>query len=363
MKIKTQIIFLLFIAFNSQLIAQFSQGLDKNEANDLMKLAYYPFRMEKDGDSLMKAELPNYKIIKTVDSVAMDNAWSVIKKDDIGIVTFRGTTSTKISWLENYYSAMIPAKGEITLPSGEIVNYIFAQDERAGVQTGWSLAILIMYPEIIDEIKKLNSEGIFNIYLAGHSQGGVLTLLFRTFLENLPESVLSKKNQYKTYAFAAPKPGNRFYSYEYNKICNANLSSFTFINPYDWVPQTPFSVQSPNNVSNLNPFVEFENSKEGSLLKRSGIHHIYNSIKNPILKSQKKINKTLGDRVSSLIMKDIGEFKVPEYMLDAAYFPVGVTIMLEQFKPSINPDDKSDAFWQHHSPHYIKLINDYFEEN
>lgn len=350
----------IFLLLGTQINAQFSQGLDKNEATAMMRLASYPFITEKGGDSLMSAELSKYKIIKTVDSIAMDNSWSIIKFKDKGIISFRGTTSKQISWLENFYSAMIPAKGEITLPTGKIVNYKFSGNKRAGIQTGWSLAIIIMYPEIIEDIKKLNNEGIFNIYITGHSQGGALALLFRAFLEHIPESILSLKNNYKTYAFAAPKPGNRFFSYDYNRICNSNLSSFTFINPYDWVPLTPFTVQSPNNTVEVNPFSEFENSKEGSLIKRIALHQMYNSMKNPIVKSQKKLNKTLGKRVGNLIKKDIGDFKVPEYLLDASYFPVGISIMLKQFQPIVNPKDNKDIFWQHHPSNYIKLVDQYF---
>lgn len=360
---KTFIQILIFVALNTQLIAQFSHGLDKDEASDLMRLASYPFIMEKDGDSLMKVELPNYEILKTVDSIALDNSWSIIKTTNKGVISFRGTTPKQISWLANFYSAMIPAKGKMTLPSGSVTDYEFATDVRAGIQTGWSLAIMIMYPEIIDEIKKLNNEGIFSIYITGHSQGGALALLFRAFLEHLPESVLSKKNKYKTYAFAAPKPGNRFFAYEYNKICNNNLSSYTLINPYDWVPLTPFTVQSPDNTVDLNPFVEFEKSKEGSLIKRIALHQIYKSMKNPIVRSQKSLNKTLGKRVSKMIAKEIGEFAVPKYMLDAAYFPVGISIMLEKYQPIDNSGGKKDVFWQHHPHHYIELVDDYFTEN
>ena len=349
-----------FVFLQIHSTAQFATGLDQLEAQSLMKLSYYPFFMDS-CETNMKKELASYSIVKTVDSVAMDNAWSIIKTKNSGIVTFRGTTSEQISWMENFYSAMIPATGNATLPNGKCVNYTFANDERAGIQAGWSLAILIMAPEIINEIKKLNNDGIYHIYIAGHSQGGALSLLFRAYLEHLPKGVLSKKNKYKTYAFAAPKPGNRFFAYEYNKIVNKNLSSFTFTNPYDWVPQLPFSVQSPNNITALNPFVAFESSKDGSLIKRIAMHQIYNSMKHPIVKSQKSLNKNLGDRVSKVIKKNIGEFRLPDYLLDAAYFPVGINIVLEKYIPNRNPENNSDVFWQHHPPHYIKLVNNYFE--
>ena len=363
MKKTNLIVFLLLILLSSQIQAQFSQGLNKTEALDLIKLSYYPYILQKGGDSLMRAELPNYEIVIVRDSVAMDNAWSVIKTANKGIISFRGTTPNPISWMENFYSAMIPAKGQMILPNGKHVNYKFAEDPRAGIQTGWSLSIMIMQTEIIREIKKLNDQNIYDIYITGHSQGGALSLLFTSFLVNLPAGILSKQNQYKTYAFAAPKPGNRFFSYEYSKRSNTQLNSYTFINPYDWVPQTPFTVQSPSNITTLNPFLEFEKSKEGSFVKRIALNHIYGSMVNPIKKAQKNLNKNLGNRVNKIIVKEIGEFQVPEYMMDAAYFPVGTSIILEQYLPALNPENEKDIFWQHMPYQYIKLINDYFNEN
>ena len=182
MKTFAQLLLLILIVLNTQIRAEFIYGLDKNEASDLIRLSYYPFIIEKGGDSLMKTELPNYEIVKTVDSVAMDNGWSVIKTEDKGVISFRGTTSKQISWLANFYAAMIPAKGQMTLPSGKVVNYVFADDDRAGIQTGWSLAILIMQTEIIEEIKKLNKEGILIYTLQGIVRVGLYLYYLVHFL-------------------------------------------------------------------------------------------------------------------------------------------------------------------------------------
>ena len=257
---------------------------------------------------------------------------------------------------------MIHASGKVTSPQGKVVKYKFADDPRAGVQAGWSLALLVMSKDILQEIRKLNHKGIYDFYITGHSQGGALSLLFRALLEHLTDSVLNPKNNFKTYAFAAPKPGNRFFSYDYNRICNRNFSSITFVNTYDWVPQVPFSVQSPHNIAEPNPFIEFEISKEGSLVKRIALHHIYSSMKKPIVKAQKKLNKTLGHRVKKIIEKTTGGFSVPAYMSDAAYFPAGISITLSHFEPMTNPKDEHDIFWQHKPEHYIRLVDEFFNE-
>jgi len=359
-KYRKALVFLFLFTFIIGTNAQFEPGFNKNEASTMMRLTRYPYYKPEKRDSIMAIEAPGYNIVKFVDSIALDNAWCVLTNGKNGVVSFRGTTDNPISWLENFYAAMIPAIGEVTSPQGKVVQYKFADDPRAGVQSGWSLALLVMSKDILNEIRQLNDKGIYNIYITGHSQGGALALLFRALLEHLPDSVLSNKNIFKTYAFAAPKPGNRFFTYDYNRICNSDLSSFNFINPYDWVPQVPFTVQSPNNITAPNPFLEFESSKEGSLVKRIALHQIYGSMKNPIVKAQKKLNKNLGHRVKKIIEKTTGGFTVPEYMPDAAYFPAGVSVTLGHFEPMINPEDENDVFWQHNPEHYIELVDKFF---
>ncbi len=354
-------IILLLTAVN--ITAQFKAGYEKDEATKLMRATRYPFFEEVKRDSLMSAEIPDFKLIHKVDSIALDNAWCILTSGNRGVISFRGTTDNPISWLENFYAAMIPAVGEVTTPSGKVVQYKFADDPRAGVQAGWSLALLVMSKEIISEMKKLNDKNIYEFYITGHSQGGALALLFRALLEHLPDSTLSKNNSYKTYAFAAPKPGNRFFTYDYNSLCNSNLSSFTFLNPYDWVPQVPFTVQSPDNITSPNPFIMFEESKDGSLIKRIALHNIYGSMKKPIVKAQKKLNKTLGHRVKKIVENTTGEFTVPDYMSDAAYFPAGISIMIGHIEPMTTPEDENDIFWQHAPEKYIQLVDRFFENN
>ncbi|NPA38084.1 MAG: hypothetical protein GXO47_14675 [Chlorobi bacterium] len=361
MKLQTLLLFTLLPLF-PDIHAQFEAGIKKEEATTLMRLTRYPYYKAEKRDSIMAIKVPHYKIVHLVDSTALDNAWCVLTNGKQGVISFRGTTEKPISWLENFYAAMIPAVGEVTSPQGKTVQYKFADDPRAGVQSGWSLALLVMSKEILSEMRKLNEKGIYDFYITGHSQGGALALLFRALLEHLPDSVLDPKNNFKTYAFAAPKPGNRFFTYDYNRICNTNLSSFNFINAYDWVPQVPFSVQSPNNITEPNPFVEFENSKEGSWIKRIALHQLYHSMTKPIEKAQKKLNKNLGHRVKKIVEKTTGGFTVPEYMADAAYFPAGISIIIDRYEPLLNPDNEKDVFWQHKPEHYIELVDKFFDQ-
>ena len=48
--------------------------------------------------------------------------------------------------------------------------------------------------------------------------------------------------------------------------------------------------------------------------------------------------------------------------MDAAYFPAGISIMLDHIEPMTNPEDEKDIFWQHHPEHYIKLVDVFFKK-
>jgi triacylglycerol lipase len=57
----------------------------------------------------------------------MDNKYQIYKEGDVAVISFRGSASNKLGWLENINSAMVPAQGVIRI-SGEDFNYFFAQD-------------------------------------------------------------------------------------------------------------------------------------------------------------------------------------------------------------------------------------------
>jgi hypothetical protein len=47
-------------------------------------------------------------------------------------------------------------------------------------------------------------------------------------------------------------------------------------------------------------------------------------------------------------------------MADAAYFPAGITIIIDRYEPMLNPEDEQDVFWQHKPEHYIELVDKFF---
>jgi hypothetical protein len=71
----------------------------------------------------------------------------------------------------------------------------------------------------------------------------------------------SKDIKFKTYCSAAPKPGNLYFSYDY-EADNQIGWSFTVVNGADWVPELPVSIQSIGDFNKTNPFKNVGNHTE-----------------------------------------------------------------------------------------------------
>src|SRR6202008_1816541 len=112
------------------------------------------------------------------------------------------------------YMGMISNRGSIIVDKNYIFNYKIAEDTNAYVHLGWMLGLAYMAPEITNQIDQLYKKGIKDILIMGHSQGGGIAFLLRSYLQYLNEKTLPKDIVYKTYCSAPPKPGNLYYSYD-----------------------------------------------------------------------------------------------------------------------------------------------------
>ena len=353
---KTTLIALL--VYTGISFAQYNPLFNKQEATNLVAICNYWYNGKIDGVDSTYID-STYKLLYESKPTKMDNVWQFWQKGDNAVViNLRGTTKRSISWFENFYAAMIPAQGEMLLPDSRKVKYKFAENKKATIHTGWAIGVETMLPDILKHIKEANDKGIYNVYITGFSQGGALVHVLRAALEYIPEEQLSSKNIFKVYAFAAPKPGNRFFAYDYASYTSLKNPSYTIINSADWVPQVPFTIQSPDNMVDANPFVALENNDiEMSLFKRIFIKRIYYSMKNPVNKSQKRFKKVLGSDIEKQIKNSIGDFETPPNVDDFSYSPVGVQVILEPWEG--NTDDKMlSFFWQHLPAHYYYLIKE-----
>jgi triacylglycerol lipase len=312
------LICLLAFTIYTHSFAQPENGLNREELRDMIAICNsYSFIELYNSDAGI---LPKgYEKIYSSGVFGMDNKYQIYKKGELAVISFRGSAGNKLSWLENVNSAMVPAKGVIRI-SGEDFNYCFAQDTAAAVHSGYALGMAYLSKDLLYHINVLNNQGIFTIIITGHSQGGALANMLRAYLENLSHYEISKKNKFRTYAFAAPMVGNRYFIAEYNARYCTNSSSFNIIIPSDPVPDMPFSYNEGNYMKeNLNTFLFDKNSFSAKSMMTD---IFFNTFEKRLNNSVKKMSSTISNHIS----KNLGTVEMPVYDQDINYCCIGNTI-------------------------------------
>lgn len=357
----------IWLVASAQAIAQnqIKAGFNAEEYRTLLKIAQ---RQVDSNRYAYKIPYPTgYKRVFTSKVQVMQNRWSLWtnEKEKIAVIHFRGTTMTFDSWLENFYAAMIPAQGQISLKNGKIESYQFASDSGAFVHAGWAIAVIEMHQEIDSIIQKYKEKGYRDFILFGHSQGGALAFLYRSMLVYRPE-ILSPGIRIKTYGSATPKVGNQFFSYDFDYNCGHNLS-FRVINPKDWVAQMPFGVQTLNDISAPNPFIDAEkNLGKMGFIKRFVLKRKYKKLKKALQKAQEELTETLGDDVHKIVTKYYPHQKI-NFSNSFHYATTGNAIIL---MPDKAYDDnyvahRKYSIFLHHGlyAYYFLSLNNYPERD
>ncbi len=357
-----RIIFILLMAFCQLAQAQFQSGFSGRLSRELMGLnTTFTFEHLYGTD---KAIIPKgYDKLFTSDVVGMDNKFHVFKKGKIGIISFRGSTNKSISWVENFYSSMIPARGEIML-KGAAHPYEFAADEDAAVHAGYALAIMFLSEQLLPQIKTLNEEGIYDIIITGHSQGGALSTLTRCYLENLSSDQLDPKNKFRTYAFGNPMSGNREFAEEYDRKYSEKGTAFTIVNPYDPVPYMPLNYDEEGKLLSKKKIIGWFSGKEKFNFLKFGKELVLRTFDSGLASQMGKHNSLL----ESLISLKFGQVDMPSYVMDINYFPAGKRIELEKFdypeirkkRKELTDDELSDykenedGYWYRKEPKFFQ---------
>ncbi|MFD2822261.1 DUF2974 domain-containing protein [Lacinutrix iliipiscaria] len=280
--------------------------------------------------------IPNeFNLKYTSEILSMDNKFEVYENGEVGVITYRGSTDKIISWVENFYSAMIPAEGTIFI-NEESYDYKFAKDKDASVHAGYGLTIVLLSEKIIEQIKALNQKGIYDIVITGHSQGGALATMTRAYLENLSAHKLSQKNAYKTYAYAQPMSGNKEFANEYNSRFSHEGTSYSIINPKDPVPYLPFNYEEEKLVTK-DKIKSWLFGKEEFKAKKLGqdafIRLFERGLKSHVKNTNSLINKVIGLKFGKVVM--------PEFVADINYYPTGKLKELPAFEyPKVEVDVK-----------------------
>lgn len=257
----------------------------------------------------------------------LENRWDLWKrKDGVGIIVIRGTVGTSTSWLENFYAGMIPAKGTIKLNDSTIIPYKVAEDPKAYVHAGWMLAVAAMGPDMIRKINEYYQQGIHEFIIFGHSQGGAISFLMRSYFayaDGLPKDVV-----FKTYASAAPKPGNLNYAYDYDYITRDGWG-LRVVNARDWVPETPFSLQTTRDFTAVNPFSNIKASmKDQKWAIRWVLNYMYGRLDRPAKRASRRMQRILGKFAYTRVKKILPEYQRPDFVTSHNYTPAGTPVIL-----------------------------------
>ena len=369
------------ITFSAQ--GQLEYGFKPSEARDMIALCNsFTYLDLYDNDQEIIPE--GYSKEYTSGTFGMDNKFQVYRKNDLVVINLRGSTDKMMSWMENIYSAMIPAQGTITM-LGNAFKYEFAKDTAAAVHAGYALGIAYMHESLVMQIKYFNALGVNNFILTGHSQGGALAIMLRAYLENLPQGTLPPNIHYKNYVFANPMVGNQEFATEYNSRFAATNSSFCIVNPEDPIPKLPITYSegkflSPENITNL---LNGEQVDPKSMLMNLFMHKYHQTVSGYV--------HGISQSLTNQITRELGSVEIPSYKQDINYKKVNAIMEIEPFEyplilrdSSILENDslmaiykrdekgifydkrlyqKEPSFFQH-KPHnyYVAILKRYFPE-
>jgi heat shock protein HslJ len=331
-------------------------GFDKAEYIELLKVS------AQFGDSTYVNSFPKpQQFTRAYRSpvVGLDNMWDLwTSPQSVAVLSIRGTTANSVSWLSNFYAAMVPAKGSIQLSDKENFQYELASSPKAAVHVGWLVSTAFLAKDILPKIDSCYRAGIKDILIMGHSQGGGIAFLLTSYLRNLQKQArIPADVVFKTYCSAGPKPGNLYYAYEY-EAATQNGWAYNVVNAADWVPEVPFTIQTINDVNTTNPFKGAPAMiKKQKLPQRIVLNYIYNSLSKPALKAQQNYQKYLGKLASKTVQKNLKGYVAPDYFNSNDYVRTGATIVLlgdsEYFKKY--PDSEEKIFAHHFHPPYLYL--------
>ena len=301
-----------------------ADGFDPALAADLSALcATHTFQDLYGSDA---AILPaGYERLYVSEPRGLDNLFQVFRKGGMGVIEIRGSTADPLSWMENMHAAMIPAEGSLTV-DGKRFDYRFADDTTAAVHAGYTLGISFIAPEVVEQIRALDGQGVDDIVITGHSQGGALALLLRAYLENLPARRVPARVRFRTYAFANPMVGNTAFADIYRKAYCDDGTSFSIINPADPVPGMPLSFLDHPIFSSatLNGIIGGQQGYDAKSLARSALLRMVRG-------GLSGVARYASNSVDKRISGPVGEVEMPPYRKELNYAVMPERIELEPF--------------------------------
>ncbi|MDG1261656.1 MAG: lipase family protein [Flavobacteriales bacterium] len=305
-------------------------------------------------DSLYNPDLPAPKYFERAyrsKPMGLDNRWELwVSGDSLAAISIRGTTKNQSSWVENFYSVMVPAKGSLHISNDFIFDYQLCENEKAAVHCGWLIGTASLVRDIMPKIDSCFQAGIKDFYITGHSQGGAISFLMASYLESQKNSGrLDSTITFKTYCSAAPKPGNLYFAYEYEATFQKGWA-YNIVNSADWVPEGPFTIQTIDDYNYSNPFKGARDQlKSSPFLERTALTFAFNRLDKPTKRANKNFQKYLGREMSDVVTNYLPEYQNPKFYNSSNYVRAGHTIVLFADKDYyVLFPDEDENIWKHH---------------
>lgn len=331
-------------------------GFDKEEYLEILRV----FSRQGDSSFFKDLEAPrDYTMQYRSGITGLDNRWDLWDNGKGRVViSIRGTTIKAVSWLENFYAAMVPATGTLKLSATEQFDYDLSDHPHAAVHAGWLLGMASMMPDMRRKIDSCIGSGVRDFIIMGHSQGGAIAYLTTACLRRWQQKgVIPASVRFKSYCSAAPKPGNLFFAYSYEHM--AGNWSYTVVNSADWVPEVPMSIQTLRDFNTTNPFVHAKDIiRKQPFPKNIVMRYLYNRLDRPIRRAQRRFEKYLGRKAGGFVKKQMPGMELPVFYKSNNYMRCGNIIVLyadKEYYERFPEDSKSNIFAHHMMDPYVYL--------
>jgi len=331
-------------------------GFDKAEYIELLKVC----ARHGSADYVKNIPEPEHSVmVYRSPVVGLENRWDLwIRDDKVAILSIRGTTASQVSWLANFYAAMVPAKGTLQLSRAERFAYNLADDPKAAVHVGWLFSTAYLSRDILPRLDSVYRSGIRDVVIIGHSQGGAIAYLLTAHLYRLQQQgLLPPDIRFKTYCSASPKPGNLYFAYDYERMTRGGWA-YNVVNTADWVPETPVSIQTTSDYNRTNLFAIAPDLIRKLKFPMNWIgKYAYGRLNNPVKRIQRRYERYLGRMAARQVKKHFPDYVPPAYYPSSDYVRTGNTIVLyaDPAYYKLYPDSKNNIFIHHFFEPYIYL--------
>lgn len=303
-------------------------GFDADEYADVLWLAFFGFADSlKDAPGVTLRKGFYARQLRTAEVGLFNQCELYLRSDSVLVLSLRGTIKKAESWMENFYAGMLPATGSLQLASDYRFDYKLAQRPDAMIHAGWTIGTGFLAREYLPVLQSMLVRGLRKIIITGHSQGGALSYLNASLVHYLFKDKYPDL-QIKTYASAAPKPGNLYYAYDFEHISGTGFA-YRIVNADDWVPESPVSIQAVSDFNPVNPIAGADSViKKQKFPDRVVMKHVFNKMRRGSEKAARRYQKYLGDGLGKLVKKSLPGFVPPDYADGSNYMTAGSPIIL-----------------------------------